>query len=47
MSKVLMWVSLIVLLAVAVLDLTYMEGVKPDAVYEMANQRIEWYYAGK
>lgn len=47
MKKVLLAVSIVALVAVAVLNLTYDDAPKPDAVYQMANQRIEWNYAGK
>lgn len=47
MQKVAMWLTIVVVIALAVLNLTYDFGPKPDAVYPMANQNIEWYCAGK
>lgn len=47
MRKILLAVSVIAVIALSVLELTYRDTVKPDVVYDMANQRIEWYYAGK
>ena len=45
MKKVIaVWAIVAVL---AVLNLTYQPGPEPDAVYPMANQHIEWTYAGK
>ena len=39
--------SILFLIAMAVLDFTYDDRVKPDGEYPIANQNIEWYYAGK
>lgn len=41
-SKVLMWVSILMAIALAVLNLTYQFGLEPDTVYPMTNQRITW-----
>ena len=38
------WVIVVVL---AVLNLTVKFGPEPDAIYPMCNQHIEWHYAGK
>ena len=37
----------VVIVALAVLNLTYRFEPEPDAVYPMTNQHIEWKYAGK
>lgn len=37
----------IVVAALAVLNLTVRFEPEPDAVFPMANEHIEWYYAGK
>ena len=42
MQKVIMMVSILAVIALAVLNLTYQFGPKPDVVYQMANQHIEW-----
>ena len=47
MRKVIMWVSILSVIALAVLNLTYQFGPEPDEVYPMANRWIEWDYAGK
>jgi hypothetical protein len=47
MKKVIMWLSIMAVIALAVLNMTYSFGPEPDVVYPMANQRIEWHYAGK
>ena len=39
--------AIIVVLALGVLNLTYDSELKPDAVFPMANQHVEWFYAGK
>ena len=44
MQKILMVVSVIAVIALAVLNLAW-ENPKPDVVYEMANRHIEWTYA--
>ena len=47
MQKALTVVAVLAVIALAVLNLTYDFGGKPDAVYPMANTHIEWEYAGK
>lgn len=47
MSKIIMWVSIVAVIALGILNLTFSFGVEPDEVYTMANQRITWRYAGK
>ena len=42
MKKLLMVVSVLALVAMVILNLTYDDSIKPDAVYPMANQHIEW-----
>lgn len=46
MQKMIMWVSILAVIALAVLNLTYAEP-EADAVYPMVNRNIEWTYAGK
>lgn len=36
-----------VVAALVVLNLTCQTGPEPDVIYPMANQHIEWHYAGK
>ena len=45
MSKVLLVVSIIAVLALAILNMAYNPWPEPDAVYPMANHNITWYYA--
>lgn len=47
MKNVLVIAVYIVVIVLAVLNLTYDPTPKPDAVYPMTNQHIEWTYAGK
>lgn len=47
MRKAVMWLAILTVMVLAVLNLVYPFGPEPDAVYPMANQHIEWYYAGK
>ena len=47
MRKAIMFISIFAVIALAILNITYSEWPEPDAVYEMANHRIEWHYAGK
>ena len=47
MQTALTVVAVLAVIALAVLNLTYDFGGKPDAVYPMANTHIEWEYAGK
>ena len=42
-----MIVSVLAVIALAVLNLAYDPGYKADAVFQMANKNIEWTYAGK
>lgn len=44
-QKVLLVVSLIAVITMAIIDLTYDDRMKPDAEFPMANQHIEWTYA--
>ena len=47
MRKALLVVSILAVIALAVLNLTYRFGPEPDVVIPMANRNIEWTYAGK
>ena len=47
LKKILLILSVLAVIALAVLNLAYHDGPEPDAVYPMANQRIQWKYAGK
>lgn len=42
MQKVIMMVSILAVIALAILNLAYHDGPEPDAVFPMANQHIEW-----
>ena len=42
MRKIVLAVSIIAVIAMAVLNLTYSNELKPDVVYPIANQHIEW-----
>ena len=42
MRKIALVVSILAVVALAVLNLTYRNELEPDVVYEMANQHIEW-----
>ena len=42
MSKLIMWISILAVIALAVLNLTYTNEIDPDVVYPMANQHITW-----
>ena len=46
-GRFLMVAAIILVVALAVLNLTYPFGPEPDEVYPMANRHITWYYAGK
>ena len=46
-KKIIIGVIVGIVIALAVLNLTYKDGPEPDAVYPMINQQIEWQYAGK
>ena len=47
MRKVIMILSVLAVIALAVLNLTWQFGPEPDIVCPMANRNIVWYYAGK
>ena len=47
MRKIALAVTILAVIAMTVLNLAYDDRLKPDVVYPMANQRIEWHYAGK
>ena len=47
MRKIALISSILAVVFLIVLNLTYNFDAEPDAVFPMANQRIEWYYAGK
>ena len=47
MRKAVLVISVLAVIALAVLNIVYDDGIKPDVVYQMANQHIEWHYAGK
>lgn len=47
MQKVIMWLAILAVMALAVLNLVHDDRIPPDVVCPMANQRIEWQYAGK
>ncbi|MCR5565993.1 MAG: hypothetical protein K6F61_04015 [Clostridiales bacterium] len=38
----LMILAILLVTAMAIVDLTYREGFEPDEVYEMCNKRIVW-----
>lgn len=42
-----MILSVLSVITLAVLNLTYKDGPEPDVIYPMCNQHIEWHYAGK
>ena len=44
MQKFLLVVSVLAVIALSVLELTY-TGIEPDEVFPMANKNIEWTYA--
>ena len=46
MKKILLTISVLAVIGLAVLNLTYQFGPEPDEVYPMANQQIIW-NAGK
>lgn len=43
MRKVIMWLSILVVVALAVLNIVYQPETTADAFYPIANQRIEWH----
>ena len=47
MRKVLTVISLLAVIGLAVLNLTYQPGPDPDLILPMANQHIDWHYAGQ
>lgn len=47
MRKFLMILSVLAVIALAVLNLAYDDRIPPDDVYPIANRNIEWHYAGK
>ena len=47
MQKVIMWLAILAVMAMAVLNLVYDDRIPPDVVFPTANQYITWYYAGK
>lgn len=42
MRKLLMWISVLAVVALTVLNLTFDFSLKPDEVYPMTNQKIIW-----
>ena len=42
MRKILMIATIIAVVALTVLNLTYQDGIEPDVVYPFANQHITW-----
>ena len=42
MRKLIMWLSILAVVALAVLNIVYQPETTADACYPMANQRIEW-----
>lgn len=42
MQKVIMWLSILAVIALAVLNIVYQPETTADSFYPMANQRIEW-----
>ena len=47
MQKMIMWLAILAVMALAVLNLVYDDRIPPDVVCPMANRNITWYYAGK
>ena len=47
MRKAIMWAAILLVIALAVLNVVYPFGREPDEVYPMANRNIVWYYAGQ
>lgn len=47
MQKVIMWLAVLAVVTLAMLNLAYDDRIPPDVVCPMANQHIEWHYAGK
>ena len=42
MQKVIMIISILAVIALAVLNIAYDDRIQPDSVYPIANQRIKW-----
>lgn len=42
MQKVIMWLSILAVIALAVLNIVYQPETTADSFYPMINQRIEW-----
>ena len=42
MQKVIMWLSILAVIALAVLNIVYQPETTADAVYPMVDQRIAW-----
>jgi len=42
MRKLMLVLSVVAVIAMVVLELTYDDSIKPDAVYPMVNQHIVW-----
>ena len=47
MKKVLICIEVLAMIALTAINLACSSGPKPDVIYPMANQHIEWTYAGK
>lgn len=45
--KKLQAIVLLVVVGLVILNLAYKPGPEPDIILPMANQHIEWHYAGK
>lgn len=42
MQRIVMWLSILAVIALVVLNLAYDDRIPADEVYPMANQRITW-----
>ena len=42
MQKMIMIISILAVIALAVLNMAYDDRIQPDGVYPIANQRITW-----
>ena len=47
MKRLVMWLSILAVVALVVLNLTHQPGPEPDMVFPMANRNITLEYAGK
>lgn len=47
MQKIVMWISIIAVIALTILNFSIKTGPEPDEAFDMANRNIKWYYAGK